>query len=197
MNWFIYKLYLCGNWFFNLYHGAKSRVFFLKNIIDTADTNRLMLKFYTLYYLKCCSNLVTDSYHELVSIKLTNGHIDRTIIYKNISLHTLVNRVRELYIENSENIFDENEIIMMKRFPVLDIYYKDHNSEKVSVNDIILEYADKNKYYENNSIKNIMNLEKKTIYNNKIYVLYLKMIKRVEKEIDLNDLDYHVTDLYE
>jgi len=192
-----------GNYFLNIYHNVKSSVFFINEIQDNHETNKkeLLIKFYFHYYLKFLANLLPflkpsiDNY-ELIKIRISNGKLNRNIIYKNTGLTGLVNRVKEINTEHVHHIFNENELMMMKRFPVLDIYYKDENSNKVSIKNIITEYADKSKFHRHNSINNILKLEKIRISNNKIYVTYLKLIKKEDKEINIED-DYHVSDLYD
>lgn len=212
MNGVLVQLYSWGNYFLNIYHNMKSKVFFLSDIADNHDTNkkRLYIKFYLFYYLHVLShyipyltnriNIITqnnNTNHNLIKIKITNGKIHRNIIYKDTTLNNLINNVKNIHQQNSHHIFNENEVMMVRRFPVLDIYYKDASSNKVSIKDIINSYADKSKHYANNSINNILKLEKINIHDNKIYILYLKMIRREEKVLDLNDLDYHVSDIYE
>ncbi len=211
MNRVLVQLYSWGNYFFNIYHNLKSKVFFLSDIADNHDTDkrRLYMKFYLLYYLHAVTHYIpfltnrvnvfsqsNNHIHNLIKIKITNGKIHRNIVYKDTTLHNLINNVKNINQQNGNHIFNENEIMMGRRFPVLDIYYKDASSNKVSIKDIINSYADKSKHYVNNSINNILKLEKINIHDNKIYILYLKIIKREEKVLDLNDLDYHVSDIY-
>lgn len=210
MSGFLVILYSWGNHILNMYHSLKSKVLFLTDIKDNHNTNtkKLLAKFYFLYYLNYVSNLLpvflnhvntisqyNNSNHQLIKIKLTNGKINRNIIYKDITLNNLVHSVKNIH--QREHIFNENEIVLAKRFPVLDIYYKDASLNKVSIKDIIKEYGDKSKHHENNSIKNILKLEKIEVTNNRIYVLLLKIIRREEKEINLEEIDYHISDLYD
>lgn len=212
MNGILVTLYSWGNYLLNIYHNIKSKIFFLSDIKDNHETNEkeLFFKFYYLYYLNYASNLFPffnnhvnsisqrhNRNHDLIKVKITNGKIHRNIIFKDTTLHNLVHNVKDMHHRQSDNIFNENEIILAKRFPVLDIYYKDANSNKISIKDIIKEYGDKSKHHENNSISNILKLEKINAHNNKIYVLLLKMIRREEKEINLNERDYHISDIYD
>ena len=205
MNRFLIMLYSWGNYLLTKYYNFKSKILFLSDIKDNHNTNnkKLLAKFYFLYYLDfilyifpCFTNSINNINHELIKVKLTNGKINRNIIYKNITLHDLVFNIKNIYHHHLEHIFNENEIILAKKFPVLDIYYKDASLNKVSIKDIIQNYGDKSKHHENNSIKNILKLEKIEVHNNTIYVLLLKMIRREEKEINL-EKDYHISDLYD
>jgi hypothetical protein len=98
------------------------------------------------------------------------------------------------------NIFDTNETIMLKKFPVTDIYYLSNSLEKISIRNVINKYADKNRYYENNKMKNILELENirlSEIKDKKIYVSYVKLISKKEKSYNLEYDDYHISDLFD
>jgi len=137
--------------------------------------------------------LINNVQYNLISFTITNGKIKRNIIYKNITLYNIVSNIMKINIEHP-NLFDENEIVLVKKVPVLDVYYMD-NIKKVSIKNIISTYADKNKNHTHNSIKNIFEIE--NINTNKIYVTFLKLIKKIEKEYDMSDTDYHVSDIFD
>ena len=204
-----------GNFFLNIFYNYKSKIFFLNDIKDNnqnTNKNKLYWKFYFFYYLQHFSNFFPNFFksmiksfmdrfnsnnHNLIKIKVTNGKLNRQIIYKNQNLSELVHRVKNLHNEHKEHIFNENEMMMNKRHPVLDIYYKDATNNKVSVKNLLVDYADKSKHHENNTLNHIFEIENITVPNNKIYVLFLKMIKREEKEFDLSSSNYHVSDIFE
>jgi len=139
--------------------------------------------------------------NKLITVKLSNGKINRNIIYKNISSYKLSKNIKLNY--SDKNFFDENELMMNRKYIILDIFYKDIiNGEldniisikNISIKNIIENYADKSKKYDENKIKNILLLE--NIDKNKIYISYMQSIKRYEKEFDLEITDYHIYDLY-
>ena len=89
---------------------------------------------------------------------------------------------------------------MSKKLPVTDIYYFTDSEEKKSVRHLINNYADKNKYYENNSIKNIFEIENiklEDIKEKKIYVNYMRLVSKKEKVHELKENDYHVSELFD
>jgi hypothetical protein len=131
--------------------------------------------------------------NRLIKIQFSNGRINRNIIYKNTSSYNLSKNIKTNY--SDENLFNENEIMMIRRKIILDIFYKDNENNKISIKNIIENYADRHKKYNENKIKNILLLE--NIDKNKIYITYLQGIKRLEKEYNLEERDYHVSDIYD
>jgi hypothetical protein len=144
-------------------------------------------------YMKKLTAPINNMQYNLISFTITNGKIKRNIIYKNIKLYNIVSNIMKINIEYP-NLFNENEIVLVKKVPVLDVYYMD-NMEKVSIKHIITKYADKNKNHTHNSLKNIFDIE--NINTNKIYVTFLKLIKKIEKEYDMSETDYHVSDIFD
>lgn len=201
---YIYKI--C-NYFLDIYYYLKTNFFFIQNIkTNSKDKKNTLLKLYFFYYFSYLFNFIPilvklylqnyfNNYdnNELIKIQFSNGKINRNIIYKNISSYCLSKKIKSKYYE--DKIFDPNEIIMMKKKIILDIFYKDDLDNKISIKNIIENYADRNKKYNQNNIKNIFFLE--NINKKKFYVAYFQNIKRHEKEYDTDERDYHVSDIYE
>ena len=202
-----YYIYKLCNYYLSFYHNCKSKIFFIQDI-KTTDKNIisiLNLKLYFFYFIIYLVNIMPiktklflenkfNNYdnNKLITVKFSNGKINRNIIYKNISSYNLSKNIKLNY--SDKNFFDENELIMNRKYIILDIFYKDASNNKISIKNIIENYVDKNKNYDENKIKNILLLE--NIDKNKIYISYMQSIKRYEKEFDLEITDYHIYDLY-
>ena len=144
-------------------------------------------------------NYFNNHNHKILKITITDGYLKRNIIYKNIKLCTLINYCNH-FEKSFPHIFNTNETIMSKKLPVTDIYYFTDSEEKKSVRHLINNYADKNKYYENNSIKNIFEIENiklEDIKEKKIYVNYMRLVSKKEKVHELKENDYHVSELFD
>ena len=211
-----YYIYKLCNYYLSFYHNCKSKIFFIQDIktTDKNNNNILNLKLYFFYSFNCLVNIMPiktklflenkfSNYdnNKLITVKLSNGKINRYIIYKNISSYKLSKNIKLNY--SDKNFFDENELMMNRKYIILDIFYKDIiNGEldniisikNISIKNIIENYADKSKKYDENKIKNILLLE--NIDKNKIYISYMQSMKRYEKEFDLEITDYHIYDLY-
>ena len=202
-----YYIYKLCNYYLSFYHNCKSKIFFIQDIktTDKNNTNILNLKLYFFYFIICLVNITPiktklflenkfNNYdnNKLITVKFSNGKINRNIIYKNISSYNLSKNIKLNY--SDKNFFDENELIMNRKYIILDIFYKDASNNKISIKNIIENYVDKNKNYDENKIKNILLLE--NIDKNKIYISYMQSIKRYEKEFDLEITDYHICDFY-
>ena len=175
---------------------------------DNNDNNNIIiiyLKLYFFYFLNYLINIMPNKIrlfledkfnnydnNKLIKIKFSNGKVNRNIIYKEINSYKLSKNIKLNY--SYKNFFDQNELIMLHKIVILDIFYKDDTNNKISIKNIIENYADKNKLYDDNTIKNIFLLE--NINKNKIYTTYLQGILRREKEFDLKISDYHITELY-
>jgi hypothetical protein len=204
MYYYIYKI--C-NYCLDIYYNCKSKIFFIQDIKTNNENKKItLLKLYFFYYFNFLLNYIPirtrlylqntfNNYdnNRLIKIQFSNGKINRNIIYKNISSYNLSKNIKTNY--SDENLFNENEIMMMKKKIVLDIFYKDNANNKTSIKNLIENYADKNKKYNDNKIKNILLLE--NIDKNKIYLTYLQGIRRQEKEYNLEEIDYHVSDIYD
>ena len=202
-----YYIYKLCNYYLSFYHNCKSKIFFIQDI-KTTDKNIisiLNLKLYFFYFIIYLVNIMPiktklflenkfNNYdnNKLITVKFSNGKINRNIIYKNISSYNLSKNIKLNY--SDKNFFDENELIMNRKYIILDIFYKDASNNKISIKNIIENYVDKNKNYDENKIKNILLLE--NIDKNKIYISYMQSIKRYEKEFDLEITDHHIYDLY-
>ena len=202
-----YYIYKLCNYYLSFYHNCKSKIFFIQDI-KTTDKNIisiLNLKLYFFYFIIYLVNIMPiktklflenkfNNYdnNKLITVKFSNGKINRNIIYKNISSYNLSKNIKLNY--SDKNFFDENELIMNRKYIILDIFYKDTSNNKISIKNIIENYVDKNKNYDENKIKNILLLE--NIDKNKIYIAYMQSMKRYEKEFDLEITDYHIYDLY-
>jgi hypothetical protein len=202
-----YYIYKLCNYYLSFYHNCKSKIFFIQDI-KTTDENIisiLNLKLYFFYFVNCLVNIMPiktklflenkfNNYdnNKLITVKFSNGKINRNIIYKNISSYKLSKNIKLNY--SDKNFFDENELIMNRKYIILDIFYKDISDNIISIKNIIENYVDKNKNYDENKIKNILLLE--NIDKNKIYIAYLQNMKRQEKEFDLEIMDYHICDFY-
>ncbi len=212
MHKYIESFYNIGNFILGNYFNFKSKIFFIDNISDNKHTNTkyLLFKFYFFYYAltffqllpifiynytKSIIDNLNDHHHTLIKIKITNGKLTRNLIFKNMKFHTLINHVKHIDVHQPK-LFDENEMMMVKKVPVLDIYYKDQD-EKVSIKSIISQYTDKSKNYLDHTIQNIMELEKISINENKIFVTFLKIGKKIEKEYNLEETEYHISDIFE
>ena len=202
-----YYIYKLCNYYLSFYHNCKSKIFFIQDI-KTTDKNIisiLNLKLYFFYFVICLVNIMPiktklflenkfNNYdnNKLITVKFSNGKINRNIIYKNISSYNLSKNIKLNY--SDKNFFDENELLMNRKYIILDIFYKDISDNIISIKNIIENYVDKNKNYDENKIKNILVLE--NIDKNKIYIAYLQNMKRQEKEFDLEIIDYHICDFY-
>ena len=209
-----YYTYKFCNYYLSFYHNCKSKIFFIQDIKTTSKNNIsiLNLKLYFFYFFNYLVNIMPiktklfienkfNNYdnNKLISIKFSNGKINRNIIYKNISSYNLSKNIKLNY--SDKNLFDENELIMNRKYIILDIFYKNETNENnkisiknTSIKNIIENYVDKSKKYDENKIKNILLLE--NIDKNKIYISYMQSIKRYEKEFDLEIMDYHICDFY-
>jgi hypothetical protein len=211
MQKYIEFFYNMGNFILGNYFNCKSKIFFIDNISDNKHTNTkyLLFKFYFFYYAlsffkllpvliynytkKVADNL-NDHHHTLIKIKITNGKLTRNLIFKNMKFRTLINHIKHIDIHQPK-LFDENEMMMVKKVPILDIYYKD--PEKVSIKNVISQYTDKSKNFIDHTIKNILELEKVTVTDNKIFVTFLKIGKKIDKEYNLEESEYHISDIFE
>ncbi len=201
-------LYNTSNYILNFYYGIKSKIFFLSDIKDI-DNKNIYLRLYLYYYLNTfscylnneykkyinnvCRNLLNKN-NNLISLNYTNGKLNRTIVYKNITIENLIKDIR-ITRDSKDNLFNENEMMMMKKYIVTDIYYTNENESKVSIKQILNKYSDKSKLMINNTVKNILELE--NIKTNKIYVDFLIKIKKITKEWDLEKNDPHISEIYE
>ena len=201
-----------GNLFLEKYNNLKTKIFFLSDIKDNNNYN-LFYKFYFFYYLNylfsmspsCVLRLINritnyynNCHYKLLKITVTNGHIHRNLIYKNTKLYSIINYCNH-FKDSFPEIFNSNETIMSKKLPVTDIYYFTNSGEKKSIRSIINKYADKNKYYENNSVKNILEIENvklSEIKDKQINVTYMRLTSKKDKIYNLENDDYHVSDLF-
>ena len=204
MYYYIYKI--C-NFFLDIYYKNKSKVFFIQDI-KTSNNNKktTLFKLYMFYYfnffINCMPLFIKNRFNNLfnnfdnnslIKLQFTNGRINRNIIYKNISSFNLSKNIKLNY--SDQNFFNENELMMLRRHVVLDIFYRDISNNKISIKNLISDYADKSKNFTENKIKNILILENINI--NRFYLTYLSGIKRLEREYNLELEDYHVSDIYE
>ena len=209
-----YYIYKLCNYYLSFYHNCKSKIFFIQDIKTTNENIIciLNLKLYFFYFVIFLVNITPiktklflenkfNNYdnNKLITVKLSNGKINRNIIYKNISSYKLSKNIKLNY--SDKNFFDENELMMNRKYLILDIFYKDISDKEpdniiknISIKNIIENYVDKNKNYDENKIKNILLLE--NIDKNKIYIAYLQNMKRQEKEFNLEITDYHICDFY-
>ena len=100
-----------------------------------------------------------------------------------------------------DTMFDQNQLIMMKRVIIIDISLEscDANYSNISLKESISKYADKDKNFEDNTLKNVF-LNENINYEkyNLIKITSLKIIKREVKELNLIDnLDKHVSFFFE
>ena len=99
------------------------------------------------------------------------------------------------YKYKSINLFDINDIILTKKYPLIDIYYI-KNDTNISLHHIFQKYADKNKYFENNTLENIIEIENLDI-NTEISYKIMKIIKKITYTFDINsNKDKHVSELF-
>ena len=199
--------YLVGNTILNVYNFIKRKIFFIENIeikfANTPEKKNIYYKFYYYYYLnlifgKKIKTPYCDQKIELLKLVPNNGSLQRTIIYENNTLSEIFLDLKIKY--KSSYLFDINELLMRNKYPILDIYYY-NNGTKISIIDILNKYADKNKNFKHNTLKNIFALENININNNNnnnnLYIYFFKFIKKHENIIDFENLiNAHVSDIY-
>lgn len=210
MNKVINYVYYIGNFFLDIYYSSKSKFLFLEDIQkEKNETDNkyeqtiLFCKFYLSYYLYNYGlyNYMASyfkqltKHHNLIKIQLTNGYIQRHIIFRNIRFDNLITKVYDLVNNKHCELYNENELLMMNKIPVMDIYYKDNNNNKISIKNILNKYADKSNLYNDNTIKNIFSIENINNHDNKLYSSFLIKFKKVDKAFDLDD-DHHVSYVY-
>ena len=195
---FIYTwLNLLVNVFFCYFYLIKHKIFFISNF--RTQQHNLIFMFYLFYYFNFITyfNYFNNLYNKninLLKITYFNGKHDRSIILQNNSIKDIVLIANNIYKYNF--LHDENEISMMSKIIILDIYYIDNYNNKVSIKNLLNKYADKSKNIIQNSIHNILEIE--NIYSadiNKIYIQYFKF-KKIEKEIDITYDNFHVTHFF-
>ena len=170
---------------------------------NTPEKKNIYYKFYYYYYLnlifgKKIKTPYCDQKIELLKLVPNNGSLQRTIIYENNTLSEIFLDLKIKY--KSSYLFDINELLMRNKYPILDIYYY-NNGTKISIIDILNKYADKNKNFKHNTLKNIFALENININNNNnnnnLYIYFFKFIKKHENIIDFENLiNAHVSDIY-
>jgi len=188
------KLYYFANLILNKYYNFKSKIFFVNDI--KSKNENLFYQFYFIYYFSYfpfINYFINNKTYDLIKICYTNGILYRSSIYKNVNTRDFVTIIDGTI--NKKFLFDENEIMMMKKNLILDIFYKENNNN-VSIKSLINNYADKNKNFINNTIKNITNIENIKIPDNKLYITSMKLIKKTTLELDITDNDIHVSDLF-
>ncbi len=212
MQRYIEYFYNIGNFILGNYYNLKSKLFFVDNITDNKQTNTkyLLFKFYFFYYTLAFFKLfpifiynyskniidsLNEHHHSLIKIRITNGKLTRNLIFKNMKFHNLINHVRHIDVHQPQ-IFDPNELMIVKKVPVIDVYYKE-DENKVSIKNIITHYSDKSKNYNDHTIKNILELEKITVKDNKIFVTFLKIGRKIDKEYNLDENEYHISDIFD
>ena len=202
-----YYIYKFCNYILDIFYSYKSKILFIQDIKTIQENKKkTLIKLYFYYYLNYIltkmpirtklyfqSLLYNLDNNQLIKVQFSNGKINRNIIYKNISSFSLSKKININY--NDSNLFNENEIIMMKKKIILDIFYKDSSNNKVSIKSIIENYADKSKKYQDNKLNNILQLENLNI--NKIHATYLQGLRRQEKEFNLEERDLHVSEIYD
>ncbi len=188
-----------------IYKSINNIITYYYNIINyflfiKSNNIPLLLKIYIFYYLNYeFTNLIEKQF---INIELNINNISRNIILENKNIKELTNDIKNI-IDNKE-IFNTNNIFVLRKIPVLDIYYENENlnnmnntstSTLISIKKNIEKYIDNNNDFKLNTIKNILEMEK--IKNvDKIKVSYLNKFKKVIKEYNLNDFDLHISQIY-
>ncbi len=168
---------------------------------------------YQIYLLFYCSllfkNIFPNFYKQIVGqmklshsyltcVHLSNGKLERRIIFHDKTSELIVNKL--ITHLKSPHLFDSNEL-MMARKPVFEIVIRDkHNNNVASLKDLLNKYADRSKYHNNNTLKNIFDIEGSPIkidMNDSFHVVYLNAYKRCEKKYDAEiGLNMHVSDFF-
>ncbi len=136
-----------------------------------------------------------DKPYKLIYLNASKNNITRNIFLKNYSMSKLMTDL------NYETLFDQNQLIMMKKIIIIDISLEsnDSNFNNISLKETISKYSDKDKNFEENKLKNVLvneniNYEK----YNKIKITSLKLIRKETKELNLEEnLDKHITFFFE
>ena len=137
----------------------------------------------------------TDVNH-LSYLELTDGKINRKIILKNHTDFEIVKKIHK-YTKKDTNLFNPNELIMAKK-QICDVSIKNKNGQHVfSIKELLLNYSDKSKYFTDNTLKNILDVENislKIDSTDHISVCYLNFIKKTEICYDIETaLNMHVS----
>lgn len=175
--------------------------FRVKNDSSTGQTRNILWKYYLVkifYYLNFIFDLeyprfinYLDSPNQVTKICLTNGSMVRNILFKNKNIRDIIINLQSI------DVYNENHLMMNKRYPVLDIFLENDNGENLKIKDLINNYADEPRLFEH-VLRHIF--EYKNIGHEKykkIKIVFLKLIKRETREYRLEDiLDRHISELF-
>lgn len=204
-----------GNMILNYYNCFYDKLFLIRKIKNAETSTNLIYKYYFLYWFYSFLNLYCylmpeifvptsifrffiyhlDKPNKILYLNASKNNITRNIFLKNYSMSKIITDI------NYDTLFDQNQLIMMKKIIIIDISLEsnDSNYSNISLKEIISKYSDKDKNFEENKLKNVLineniNYEK----YNKIKITSLKLIRKEIKELDLNEnLDKHVTFFFE
>lgn len=189
----LYYYYVFGNYLLDVYYGLKTTIFFVNNYVCDYSFyyNYILYKLFG-YLIK--TKLKSKTF-DLSSITINNkANIMRTIIYKNNNMFDMFKDIDNKY--KTYNLFDINDIILSKKYPIIDIFYKNDKDEDISIHHLFEKYADKHKYFQHNTLENIIKIEKLKI-NNTVSYKIMKIIKKVLYTINIEDnKEKHVSELF-
>lgn len=178
-----------------IYKSINSIITYYYNIINyflfiKSNNIPLLLKIYIFYYLNYeLENIIEKQF---INIELNINNISRNIILENKNIKELTNDIKN--ITYNKEIFNTNNIIVLRKIPILDIYYE-NNNEKISIKKLFDKFIDNNLDFKNNTIYNILELN--NINNIKIIkVTYLKNFKKITKEFNLDNKLTHINQVY-
>lgn len=210
-----YYIFL-GNIILTQYNRLYDSMFLIKKITNPETKKNMIYKYYFLYwfysfikfYCRFVPLILTptsvfrffirifDKPQKVLYMSLSKNNITRNIFIQNSTMSKIMT---ELILKDT--MFDQNQLIMMKRVIIIDISLEscDTNYSNISLKETISKYADKDKNFEDNTLKNIL-LNENINYEkyNTIKITSLKIIKREVKELNLSEnLDKHVSFFFE